>query len=164
MVAEEMKLSQKQIDDIRVGAMLYGLGNVEITTQVLTKAVNTLEADPSEETRWTFPGTDLVYELGSVLRGAVPLLATQQTAAQDTLLAQEASDPADQPLGAKIISAARGYVALATDDSGGSPLAQGDILAALRRETPPGCGDVLDALERVVRRSGNVSAPQPALC
>ena len=45
VVGVEMKLPLKQLDDVRVGALLYELGNVEVTTQLLSKAVGTLEAN-----------------------------------------------------------------------------------------------------------------------
>ncbi len=47
-LAEEIKLSRKQIDDIRVGSLLHDLGNVTITTQILSRAVDTLETNPKE--------------------------------------------------------------------------------------------------------------------
>lgn len=162
MVAEEMKLSRKQIDDIRVGALLHDLGNVEITTQVLTKAVDTLEADAPEAARHTFPGTDLAYSLSSVLHGAVPLLADQDESVGESLLDDDVLQPSDVPLGAKIIRAARAYDALAMSDSGAPAGVSDEVLAELHRN---GSGDseVLDALERAVRRSAGVAAPEPAL-
>lgn len=164
MVAEELDLPRKQIDDIRVGAMLYGLGSVEITTQVLTKAVDALEADPSEEMSWTFPGTDLVSELGSVLRGAMPLLASQHASAQQGFVPLEAVESENSPLGARIIKAARRYVVLTADKSSTGPgMVNESVFAELRAEMPPGSGDVLDALERVVGRSSRFAEPETAL-
>ena len=163
-VAEEMNLPRKQIDDIRVGALLHDLGNVEITTQLLAKAVHTLEQDPPEAARHTFPGTDLVYSLGSVLRGAVPLLANQDEALCRDLSVEEGSPPPDVPLGAKILRAARAYYdTLAMDGSGESISAQEDALRALRSDASDDREEVLNALERVVGRSSGVSTPEPAL-
>ena len=165
MVAEEMKLSRKQVDDIRVGALLYDLGNVEITTHMLSKAVDTLEASPSKTDKHTFPGTDLVYSLGSVLHGAIPLLADQDHqhhAVREALAGDEALQPSDDPLGARIIRTVRAYDALAADDSGEPTSTAGDAVAELRRDAPAGSDEVLDVLERVVRRSVNVSALEPA--
>ena len=162
-VAEEMKVPRKEIDDIRVGALLYDLGNVEITTQLLARAVHTLEQEPSEAARHTFPGTDLVYSLGSVLRGAVPLLANQDEALCKDLSVEEDSPRPNVPLGAKILRAARAYYdALAMDDSGEPISAQENALRALRSDASEHCEEVLNALERVVGRSSGVPTPEPA--
>lgn len=72
VVAREMKLSRKQIDDIRVAALLRDLESVEITTQMVSKAVNTLEQNAARANKHTFLGTDLVHSLGSVIESTCP--------------------------------------------------------------------------------------------
>lgn len=97
MVAEELGLSQKRVDDVRVAALLHELGNVEITTQIISKAFDTLEAGLP---RHTFLGTELVHSLGSVLEGALPLLANQDDAVRDYLTSEDPSKPGEMPIGA----------------------------------------------------------------
>jgi hypothetical protein len=135
---------------------------VEITTQMLSKAVDTLEANPSKADKHTFPGTDLVYSLGSVLHGAVPLLADQDHTVREALPGDETLQPPDDPLGARIIRVVRAYDALAANDSGEPTSTVGDALAELRRDASADCAEVLDTLERVVRQSTYVPAPEPA--
>ncbi len=148
-VAEEMNLSRKQIDDIRVGALLHDLGNVEITTHLLSKAVDTLESKSAKGSTHTFSGTDLVHSLGSVLRGAVPLLANQDDAVRECLTAEGEASSADIPLGAKIICAVRAYDRLKTGGSGEPPAALEDALRELRTDISGGFDpDVLNAIER----------------
>lgn len=152
--AEEMRLSRKAIDDVRVGALLYDLGNVEITTQLLSKAVDTLEANPQKADKYTFSGMDLVHSLGSVLSGAFPLLLNQDDAARECLTSEEDRAAGDIPLGAKIIQAVRAYDALVSGDSGGLAMTHQEALQELRKDIA--CGfdpEVLDAIERCIRRS-----------
>lgn len=163
-VALEMKLPRKEIDDIRVGALLYDLGNVEITTQVLSKAVGTLEADPAKTSTFTFLGTDLVQSLGSVLSGALPLLLNQDDAVRECLTVEEDNASGDIPVGAKIIRAVRAYDELVANSAGDPGTAPRTAVQELRRDISGGFDpDVLDAIERCVRRSTTPSTNEPAL-
>ncbi len=161
-VASEMKLPRKEIDDIRVGALLYDLGNVEITTQVLSKAVDTVEADPTKASTFTFLGTDLVHSLGSVLSGALPLLLNQDDAVRECLTAEEDKASGDIPVGAKIIRAVRAYDALVANNTGDPGTTPHNAVQELRRDIASGFDpDVLDAIERCVRRSTTPSSTEP---
>lgn len=111
-VAEEMKLSRKDVDDIRVGALLYDLGSLEITTKVISRAMDTLESRPGTSDQHTFLGLDLVNSLGSVLHGAVPLVLNQNDSVHDALSADEETGAMEVPLGARIIKAVRAFDAL----------------------------------------------------
>jgi HD-GYP domain-containing protein (c-di-GMP phosphodiesterase class II) len=163
-VAREMKLPQRQIDDIRVAALLHDLGNVEITTKLLTKAVDTLEANGSKAEKHTFLGADLVHSLGAVLHGAVPLLVNQDEAVREILAAEEGSGGGEIPLGAKIIQAVRTYYALTARDYGQPPRPLSEVLKELRAD-PSGDYDqaVVTAIERVIARTNKVKPLEPAL-
>jgi HD-GYP domain-containing protein (c-di-GMP phosphodiesterase class II) len=159
LVAKELRLSQKETDDVRVAALLHDLGNVEITTQVISKAFDTLEESP---TKHKFLGTELVHSLGSVLEGALPLLVNQDDAAHDYLTKEGGFKPGEAPLGARIIRAVRYYDDLTT--GGGKPT--DTVEHALKKLRTDACGDydsyVIDALERVVRKTTRVGAAEPA--
>ncbi|MCP4251349.1 MAG: hypothetical protein GY778_30300 [bacterium] len=153
MVAEEMDIPRKQIDHVRVGALLYDLGNMEITTQMLSRAVDTLEADPSRAERYTFDGSELVHSLGTVLRGAVPLLVDQETISPTGLSGDETLQAEDPPLGARIIQIVRAYVKLVTDETGRPTQPARDALPKLRRDVSEQNRPIIDALARVLRRT-----------
>lgn len=158
-VARRMRLSSKEIDDIRVAALLMDIENIEITARVIKKAVGQLE-DQEEEGR-TFHGTELVQSLSPVLSGAFPLLLNQ--AHPDGGV----SGGADVPFGARIIRAVRAYIELADDPWETGDTTPCDLVEQLRHETEvehhPA---VLDALEQVVehetlRTEENVKSPAP---
>ena len=162
-VAENMKLSRKEIDDIRVGALLHDLGNVEITTQVLTKAVDTLEAHPTKTDKHTFSGFDLVHSLGAVLSGAMPLLVNQDDAVLECLSTEDDSPPGGIPIGAKIIRTVRAFDALAINSSDDPATARQGALRELRKDISGGFDpDVLDALERCAQRATEAKSLEPA--
>ena len=164
-VAEEMNLSPRQIDDVRVAALLQDLGHVEITTQIISKAVTALETDPSEANRHTFLGTDLVHSLSRVLHGALPLLLSEEDKAGQFLRATGDQDANLAPRGAKIIQAVRAYEALISGGGSESALSSREALQALGRDTTSGYEpEVLRAMDRVVRRSEHAFKPEPVAC
>ncbi len=163
-VAEEMKLSRKEIDDIRVGALLYDLGNVEITTQLLSKAVDTLEANPGKTSSYTFSGADLVHSLSSVLRGAMPLLLNQDEAVRECLTSSGERAIADAPLGAEIIRAVRAHDGLTWGETGRNAANPQKALQELRQDITGGFDPaVLDAIDRLERRASRRN-PEEAVC
>lgn len=165
LVAEDLKLPRKQVDDIRVGALLHDLGNVEITTKVLSKAVDTLESANSPGDMHTFLGADLVHSLGAVLHSAVPLVLNQEDALHDGSSKEDSTPSMSEiPLGAKIIRVVRAYDTLAFCEGGESRSSTTKALTELRkrREYDP---EVLAALERACRRqvSEHNSVREPSM-
>ncbi len=164
LVAEEMRLSRKQVDDIRVGALLQDLGNVEITTKLITKAVDTLEADPTRSDKHTFLGMDLVHSLGGVLHGAVALLANQDDPARAGLAMDDDGGAGEVPVGARIIHATRAYDALTFGESGDPKNSPARALLELRKGAPGEYDEeVLNAIERMGKRTAAPTSTEASL-
>jgi hypothetical protein len=109
-IAVQLQMSPRQIDDIRVAALLYEMGNVEITTKVICKAVNEFSEEGKGDPARTFRGKDLVYSLGQVLSGATPLVLELQGALSDGMECR--TNHADRTVGSfggRIIYLARAY-------------------------------------------------------
>jgi len=150
-VAMAMKSTPRQIDDVRVAALLYDVGNIEVTTKVIRRAVSSFEEGIDAGEKHTFQGLDLMLSLGSVLSGAVPLLLNQDDDVAGRGPADAVRTPTEIPVGAQIIRAVRAYVALAADDAVGTKLAHAEIFGRLRAEQLEGSDPrVLEALEAVV--------------
>lgn len=150
MVAEEMNLSRVQIDDIRVGALLYDLGNVEITTKLINKAIDSLESKPEPNDKHTFLGVDLVHALGSVLHGAVPLLITPDNSVHDVYSTDDEVDDTEMPVGARIIRIVRKYDTLAYDSSNKIKRPHNEAVEELMQDNREDLDkDVVEALGRV---------------
>lgn len=149
LVAGEMRLPSKLLDDIRVAALLHDLEDVEVTTNLISKAVHTLDADRAQARTHTFLGADLVHSLGAVLDGALPLLVGQDAAASECLSGAPGSGWVDLPLGARIITAVRSFDVL-TEGSHDHSAATRDAIRRLRQDSPAQDAEILDALARVV--------------
>jgi HD-GYP domain-containing protein (c-di-GMP phosphodiesterase class II) len=153
-VALEMRLPRQEVEDVRVGALLQDVGNIEISTKLITKAVDTLEENPQKVENNTFHGMELVHSLRSVLRGAVPMVVAQNDAMHDCLASEDAAPVTGVPIGAKIIRAARDYDQLTAGAPSGASIKMRQALQELRRDASAGHDPaVLDALERVAYRN-----------
>lgn len=152
-VARKMRLASKEIDDIRVAALLMDIENIEITARVIRKAVDELEDGFTLEPR-TFNGTELVQSLGATLKGAFPLLLSQ--GATDAA----AYDPASTPFGARIIRTVRAYVQLMGSPwHGAQQLRPHEAIDELRCDVEADYHPaVLHALEEVV--AGKPASPE----
>ncbi len=146
-VAARMKLSGKEIDDIRVATLLHDMESIEVTSKVIQKAIGDVSQGHSGQ--HTFPGSELAQSLGTVLRGAMPLLAVRPPIyapgrEDDVICGGE-----ELPIGSHVIRAARDYVNLVTTDP--DPPSPQEAIAILRNdleeEHHPA---VLHALEEVV--------------
>jgi len=116
-VAAHMRLSAKEIDDIRVAALLQEMEHLEITAKVIRKAVGDLELKSCDVDQNTFHGTDLVHSLGSVLTGALPLLAHQPNSFDIDVALDGSHRASEVPFGAHIIATVRAYDALVNSAS-----------------------------------------------
>jgi hypothetical protein len=145
-IALEMKLSAKAIDDIRVAALMQSFSKIEVTTKIISKAVHSLEAKGNSN-GFSFHGTDLACSLGSVLRGAIPILLNQDVRLPADLKDHTVAEP---PIGARILTIARAYAGLSLS-RGDYSLSPSEAIREVRADTASAYDlDVLDALERVV--------------
>ena len=117
-VASQLRLSDKEIDDIRVAALLQDIDNMEVTARVIRKAVgDVVQFNRSNRLETTFNGSDLVQSLGSVLTGALPMLVKSDDAfALDD--ADESGVGFGSGLGGHIIRTVKSCVTLLSQDHG----------------------------------------------
>ena len=162
-VAQQMKLSPREVDNIRVAALLHDIENIEITARVIRKAMGDLTDEQNGAGQNTFHGTELVHSLGPVLLGAFPLVLNQAEPEQ------QHSTPGDRPaenvpLGARIIHTVRAYDALKNGKWGLPGSSQADVIQDLRRDAEGNHHPtVLRALERIVSQPQvAVETPSPS--
>jgi K+-sensing histidine kinase KdpD len=155
-VGRKMRLSTKELDDIRVAALLVDMENIEITARVIRKAVDELEDSQGIEQR-TFNGTELVQSLGAALKGAFPLLLAQTSPRAGDLNSGEV------PFGARIIRVVRGFVQLTDSTWDRSNLPPESALEELRIDAEAQYHPaVLHALEEVLHSRGRADTVQHA--
>lgn len=152
-VATQLRLSRKEIDDVRVATLLLDLENIEVTSQLVSKAMNTLEANPRAMRKHTFLGMDLIHSLGSVLRGAAPLLVNRDPAVRDVLALHDDAVPATIPLGSHVIRFVQAYDALTRRDGDRQGVSPAQAIETLRKDASTGPErEALQALSQVVLR------------
>jgi HD-GYP domain-containing protein (c-di-GMP phosphodiesterase class II) len=119
LVGRQMRLSDREVDDIRIAALLQDIDNIEITAKVIHRAVGDLRRANTSDAH-TFHGSDLVHSLGSVLTGALPLIMNQ-TEGMATNFEDEERKPKELPFGARIIETVSRYDALVHGASEATP-------------------------------------------
>jgi response regulator RpfG family c-di-GMP phosphodiesterase len=161
-VAARMGLPDKEVDNIRVAALLQDINHIDVTAKVIRKAMGDLKHAARPNTaEHTFHGSDLVCSLGTVLTGAWPLLLDHGNGLGQTARGESVLEPGPAAVGASIIRTVNRYVTLLSREP---HLANpGDALNALREDLE---GDhnpaVLGALEWVVLRSAEAASHQAA--
>jgi HD-GYP domain-containing protein (c-di-GMP phosphodiesterase class II) len=150
-VAGAMKLSPREIDDVRVAALLHDIGSIEITTKVIRRAVDNFGDELSRTNQHTFQGADLIFSLGTVLNSAIPLLLNQDNAFSDPDGMGGPRQAADVPIGARILRTVRAYCTLTEDHRDEPKLSPAQAIEklCLGQTTGPDAA-VLAALGRVV--------------
>lgn len=109
-VGRQMRLAHREVDDIRIAALLQDVQNVEVTAKVIHRAMGDLTAN-SRETH-TFSGSDLVHSLSSVLAGALPLIMYQTVNTEETAFQSADGRPRDAAFGAQILRTVTQFDAL----------------------------------------------------
>jgi len=157
-VARQLRLSEREIDDIRVAALLQDMEHIEVTARVIRRAVGDLRRSDSEEEEHTFHGSDLVQSLGSVLTGALPLILNL-TESRDLEFSDDAMRTSSTaPFGVTIIGTLREYDAL-IHGHGVNAMEPGEALRTLRADLDESHHPaVLHALEQVLIQSGQAGA------
>lgn len=146
-ISDALRLPPKHADDIRVAALLHDLGEVEITTKLIRRAVDSLEhTDPYAHS--TFTGGDLVESLGEVLQGAVPLLATQDEGVMSLVTERGGYEV---PFGVHVIRAARTYDQLSFDGRGRRILPHEAVIQRMHVDAAGPYALVLDVLARAAQ-------------
>lgn len=152
-VATYLHMSPQQIDDIRVAALMQDLGKIEVTMRILSKVMGPLEAISNQATESRFQGIDLVHSLGSVLRGAIPLLSHEDSSL-GWCSEDDALTTANMPMGARIIRLARAFDDLTEGGLQGNWATPTEALKELRRQSAsPVDTQILNALETLANTS-----------
>ena len=155
-VATKMKLTDEEIDDIRVAALLQEMENVEVTARVISKAIGDIGRQGRGITQeHTFRGTDLVESLASVVYRALPLLVNREDTLEFTSEDEKAVRSTSVPMGAKIIHTVRAYDCLVDGIEGTVGHSPEEAIEQLRadvdNEHHPA---IVDALEQSVLNVG----------
>jgi hypothetical protein len=152
-MGEQLRLSDRELDDIRVASLLQEMDHIEITAKVVRKALGTTDLGNQKAAECTFHASDLVQSLGTVLNGALPLLCGFDESMNLADSTESKAPAVSLPLGAQIIRAARDYDSLVFGQN--SVIAMDPSIAVtemLAGKHGAHSVEVLGAMERIVNR------------
>lgn len=161
-IGTKIRLSTKEIDDIRVASLLQEMDHIEITARVVRKAVGNFDDGNGKTAECTFNGADLVQSLGGVISGALPLLCRYEDNITRSEEDASVSGVPIPPLGAYIIRTARTYDRLVYGNSSSVTndpvIVLAELKAGMHGTQHPA---VLHALEQIVLRSAPGESKPP---
>jgi putative nucleotidyltransferase with HDIG domain len=132
-VARSLKLSEEEVEDVRVGAYLHDVGKVDVSADVLRKAAGLSDDEMQEMQRHVDHGVQMVRSVGGILRNVIPMVAFHHERWDGTGYKCIQGDAI--PIGARIIAVADTYDAIVTDRPYRAGRTHEQALAVLREES-----------------------------
>jgi putative nucleotidyltransferase with HDIG domain len=112
-IAVAMKLGDREIENIKVAALLHDIGKVDISTELIGKASSLSSEEITIMASHSEHGAQILSSVGSILSEAIPLVrAHHQYFDHDE---HKGSPSGEVPLGARILAVADSYDAMTTD-------------------------------------------------
>ncbi|HUJ29696.1 MAG TPA: HD-GYP domain-containing protein [Candidatus Acidoferrum sp.] len=157
-LAEEMRLPEQRIEDIRAAALLHDIGKLEVSRQILYKAARLSDEEIVEMQSHLNKGMDTLRPVGGTLRRVLPIILSHHDKFDGTGYHPTKGD--DIPLEARIISVADAYDAMVSDRpyrKAITPFEARDILVkGAGKDWDP---TVVDAFQSVFR-AGRMEVPE----
>ena len=113
MIARQMKLSQFEVENIRVAALLHDLGKVGVSEAVLQKVTELTVQERVNIRQHAWLAVNMLEPLGETVGDILPIILHHHEKYDGTGYYKAAQE--DIPLGARIIAVADVYDALTTD-------------------------------------------------
>jgi putative nucleotidyltransferase with HDIG domain len=112
-IAQAMKLTSHEVENIKVAALLHDVGKVEVSSELIRKAAELSRDEKALMSSHSEKGAQLLSSVGDVLSEAVPLVLAHHEHFAPSDVKENACD--SPPLGARIIAVADSYDAMVTD-------------------------------------------------
>jgi putative nucleotidyltransferase with HDIG domain len=132
-IARDLGLSEAEVEDIRVGAILHDIGKVDVSIDVLRKAAGLSAEEYAEMQTHVDKGALLVRSVGGILRHVVPMIAYHHERWDGTGYKGLAGEAI--PLGARVIAVADTYDAIVNDRSYRRGRTHAQALVIIREES-----------------------------
>jgi putative nucleotidyltransferase with HDIG domain len=104
-----MELPREEVENVRIGGLLHDIGKVEISTGLIQKAANLTEEEKAVMDTHSERGAKLLSSVGSVLKGAIPIVLASHEFYSETEKGKNV------PLGARIVNVADSFDAMTSD-------------------------------------------------
>ena len=113
-IAVAMKLSENEIENIRVAALLHDIGKIDISTDIIHKAARLKIEERKRFDDHTDSGSRLLGAVGGVLQEAIPIVLAHHYYYKD-IDTVTGIHGKQIPIGSRIIAVADAYDAMVTD-------------------------------------------------
>jgi len=112
-LAEAMRLSPRDVENVKVAALLHDIGKVDISTALIGKAASLSREEKNLMDSHTERGAQILSSVASILSDAIPLVrAHHQYFDHD---GQKGFLLSNIPLGARVLAVADAFDAMTTD-------------------------------------------------
>ena len=108
-IAIAMELPRDEVENVRIGGLLHDIGKVEISTELIQKAASLTDEEKALIDTHTERGAKILSSVGEVLKGAIPIVLASHR------FYSEREKGKELPLGARIVSVADSFDAMASD-------------------------------------------------
>lgn len=112
-IARELSLSEQEIEDIRVAALLHDVGKLDVSIDVIRKAGKLDDEEWEQLKKHPEHGANIVEQMGGMLSNAVPIILFHHEQYNGNGYYGRKGDQI--PLGARIIAVADAFDAMTTD-------------------------------------------------
>ena len=112
-IARELSLSEAEIEDIRVAALLHDVGKLDVSIDVIRKAGKLDDEEWEQLKKHPEHGANIVEQMGSMLSNTVPIILFHHE--QYNGNGYYGREGEQIPLGARIIAVADAFDAMTTD-------------------------------------------------
>lgn len=140
-IAISMRLSQVEVENIRVAGLLHDIGKIEISGEILQKAAALSTEERELLDTHIVKGAYILTAVGSVLKEVVPIVTAHHKYFVDALETSD-NDIIKIPLGARVVALADAFDAMTSD-------------RPYRRGIPP-----WEALKEIVSKTGKQFDPE----
>jgi putative nucleotidyltransferase with HDIG domain len=112
-IADEMRLPEQRVEDIRAAALLHDIGKLEVSRQILYKAARLSDEEIVEMQSHLHKGMDTLKPVGGTLRRVLPIILSHHDKFDGT--GYHPTKAEDIPLEARIIAVADAFDAMISD-------------------------------------------------
>jgi putative nucleotidyltransferase with HDIG domain len=112
-IADEMRLPEQRVEDIRAAALLHDIGKLEVSRQILYKAAKLSDEEIVEMQSHLNKGMDKLKPVGGTLRRVLPIILSHHDKFDGS--GYHTTKGEDIPIEARIISVADAYDAMVSD-------------------------------------------------
>lgn len=112
-IARELSLSEQEIENVRVAALLHDVGKLDVSIDVIRKAGKLEDEEWEQLKKHPEHGANIVEQMGGMLSGAVPIILFHHEQFNGNGYYGRKGEQI--PLGARIIAVADAFDAMTTD-------------------------------------------------